>query len=155
EQLKGFTIAPKDLADALETVDRTIQEHVERLTALEAERAKVKREMDRAYRAFIDEKISMDGFGGLYRPLEQRLAQLDEQIPTLQGEIDFLKIQRLSGDEVASETLDLYSRLPTLGFEEKRSIVEAITERIVVGKDEVTINLSYLPDSLKSVAVSQ
>lgn len=155
EQLKGFTVSQEDLANALEHVDLTIKERAERVTSLEAERTKVKREMDRAYRAYIDEKISMDGFGGIYRPLEERLKQLDEQIPALMGEIDFLKIQRLSGEQAASETMDLYSRLPTLGFDEKRAIIEAITERIVVGKAEVTINLSYLPDSLKSVADSQ
>lgn len=44
--------------------------------------------------------------------LEKRLEQLDEQVPELQGEFDFLKIQYLSGDdEILDEVPGPVSRL--------------------------------------------
>jgi len=86
-----------------------------------------------------------------YRPLEERRKALEEEIPRLQGEVDFLKIEYLSSGQVISEARDLYSRWPELNFEEKRKIVENIVEKILIGKDEVQIDLCYLPSSFKEV----
>jgi len=48
--------------------------------------------MDKVYRAYIDDEIDMKSFGSQYRPLEKRRDQVEEKIPELQAEIDFLKI---------------------------------------------------------------
>jgi len=56
-----------------------------------------------------------------------------------------LKIQYLSSDEILHEAKNLYSRWDSLTFEEKRKIVETIVEKIVIGEDEVTIHLCYIP----------
>jgi hypothetical protein len=39
----------------------------------------------------------------------------------------------------------LYGRWPELGVDEKRAIVEAITNKIIVGTVEIDIDLCYLP----------
>jgi len=115
----------------------------------------VRQAMDKIMRLYLDDQISKEGFGTEYRPLEQRTKQIEEQLPRLQGEIDFLKIQFLSSDEVLHEAKDLYSRWGSLEAEEKRKVVENITERIVIGKDDVTINLCYLPSSSEIMAEKQ
>jgi hypothetical protein len=46
---------------------------------------------------------------------------LDEEIPRLQGEIDFLKIQHLSKEQLVSEAEDLYTRWDDLSPEDKRA----------------------------------
>jgi len=66
-------------------------------------------------------------------------------VPRLQAELDALKINQLSSEEIIAEASDLYGRWPHLSFEEKRRIVESITEKIVIGKDDVSISLCYLP----------
>ena len=66
-----------------------------------------------------------------------------------------MKIQYLSRDEILSEAKDLYSRWPSLASEEKRSLIENITEKIVIGKDDVTIDLCYLPSASEIVATKQ
>lgn len=87
--------------------------------------------------------------------MEERLAQTEEEIPELQAEIDFLKIQYLSSDQIIHEAKDLYSRWPELTPEEKRKIVENITEEIIVGKQDVTINLCYHPSSSEMMTSRQ
>ena len=42
---------------------------------------------------------------------------------------------------------DLQARWPTLEREEKRKIVECITKKIVIAKEEISIDLCYLPSS--------
>ena len=98
---------------------------------------------------------TMDSFGRHYRPLEKRIKQINTKIPEIQGEIDFLRIQYLSSDQIINEAKDLYSRWPELTNEEKRKIIDNITEKIIIGNEDVTINLCYLPPSTKSAASGQ
>jgi len=79
--------------------------------------------------------------------LEERLKQLDEEIPRLQAEVDLLKISYHSKDQVVTNARDLYSRWPTLEYQEKRKVTESLTERITIGHGEISIDLCYLPSS--------
>jgi site-specific DNA recombinase len=145
EQLKGFLLSPEDVAAYLSRADEALAGKEETLEKLRKEEAKVRSEMERVYRAYVSDQMSVDGFGQLYRPLEERLKQLGEELPRLQGEVDFMKIQLLSRDEVLSGAKDLHARWPQLSPEEKRQIVEAVVEEIRVGKEEVEIDLAYFP----------
>jgi len=146
EQLKNLFLSPEELLKYLGEADKTIKQKQELLGTLETEARKVKAEMDHTYRLYLDGNLTSDGFGKRYHPRELRLNQLEDQIPTLQGEIDFLKIQYLSKDQIFAEAKDLYSRWQSLDHNEKRRIVENISERLVVGKDDITIELCYLPN---------
>jgi site-specific DNA recombinase len=158
-QLKSFFFSPSEISGYLKKADQVIREKEELLRALVEEERKVKQEMDKTYKLYIEDEITSEGFGQRYKPLEQRLKQIGDQIPELQGEIDFLKIQYVSRDEILSEAKDLYSRWQQLSAEEKRKIVENITEKVIVGTEDVTIKLCYLPStppsSLKVMASSQ
>jgi site-specific DNA recombinase len=152
EQLKSFFLSPKEIAGYLKEADQTIRDKEELLKTLEKEHQKLKSEMDKMMRLYLDDKISPDGFGAQYRPLEERSKQLNEELPKLQGELDFLKIKFISSDEVLTEAKDLYGRWPALEPEAKRKIIENITDRITIGKDDVTIDLCYLPSSSEMMA---
>ncbi len=147
EQLRSFLLSPDDVATAVGQADEEIKAKEERLRALEVEKAKVEAGLERVYRAYISDEISMQAYGRQYRPLEERLAAIEQELPRLQGEVDFLKIRFLARDEVLAESLDLFERWPALSLGEKRGIVEAIVEEVRVGKDEVEIDLSYIPAS--------
>lgn len=155
EQLKEFTFSPTEIAHYLSTADQAIQEREQRLSVLERESEKTKREMDRIMRLYLDEEISKEACGREYRPLEERLKQMQDQIPALQGELDFLRIQTLSSNEILAEARDLYGRWSDLSREDKRRLVEQITQRITVGKDEVAIDLCYLPSSSELLTKGQ
>jgi len=155
EQLKSFYFSPSEVVSLIEQSDHIIKEKQELLEVLEREQQKLGQEMDKVYRLYIDDKLSPEGFGKRNRPLEERYKQLENQIPQLQGEVDFLKIQYLSRDQVLTEAKDFYSRWPDFTFEEKRKIVETLTEKIVIGKDDVTINLCYLPNYSEMIATKQ
>ncbi len=111
--------------------------------------------MEKVYRLYLDDQITPQGFGTRYKPLEERVGQIEEQLPQLQAEIDFLRIQYLSSDQILTEAQDLYSRWEDLSPEEKRRIVESITEKIIVGEGEVTIHLAYLPSTSEVMAEGQ
>jgi site-specific DNA recombinase len=145
--LKGFFLSPEEIGKQMERADENIAEKERLLDVLRAEYEKVEQEIQRIYKLYNEGGITSEGFGKFYRPLEERQKQLDEQIPQLQAEVDVLKINHLSSDKVISEAHDLYGRWPHLNREEKQQIVESITEKIIIGKDEVAVNLCYFPGS--------
>jgi site-specific DNA recombinase len=155
QQLKTFFFSSVEISNYLNNADRIIKEKEELLRALEEERQKVEKEAQKVYRSYIDDELTVKEYGRLYRPLVERRDQIENQIPEIQGEIDFLKIQYLSSDQILNEAKDLYSRWPDLNPADKRKIIENITDRIIVGTDDITINLCYLPTSPKTMTTGQ
>lgn len=145
EELKNFFFSPTEWLKYVEQADTTIKEKQELLGTLERERQKIGQDIEKLLRLYMDDQISAEAFGRQNRPLEERQKQLEDEIPRLQGEIDFLKIHYLSSDQIHENAKDLYTRWSELQTEEKRNIVENITEQIVIGDGDVTINLCYLP----------
>jgi len=146
-QLRDLFFSSEEIESYLEKADRTIREKEELLRSLIEEEKRLRREMDKLYRLYMEDEISSQGFGERYKPLEERLNQLGKEIPELQGEVDFLKIQYMSRNEIIKEAKDLYSSWEKLTQDEKRRIVESITEKIIVGKEDVEIHLCYIPSA--------
>ncbi len=145
--LKHLFFSPSEITEFLHEGEEVMRQKEELLSHLEAEQGKIRREMDKLYDLYMSDEITKTGFGEKYHPLSERLEQVENQQPELQAELDVLKIHYLSSDEILSEARDLYGRWGNLAPEEKRTIVEAITESIVVGKDEIAIELLYLPSA--------
>lgn len=155
EQLKTFFFSSDEIANYLNQADHVINEKELLLKTIIEEKKKLETEMGKTYKAYINDEITMEVFGRYHKPLEEQVKQLENQIPDLQGEIDFLRIQYLSSDQILNEAKDLYSHWKDLTTDEKQKIVENITEKIIIGQEEVTINLAYLPASLKTMTTEQ
>lgn len=112
---------------------------------LSEEKAKTLREMDRLYDLYMSSGISEAGFSRKHGPLEERFGQIQHTLQQLQSEIDFLKIQNISSDHILSDSQDLTSRRPNSSHENKRQLLESITNHIVTHEDEVAITLNYYP----------
>lgn len=145
EQLRSFYFSPSDVAAYIDQFDDEMRKRDEASMSLQTERSQVAREMEKLYRAFSSDQISGESFGRLYQPLEERLGQIDAELPRLQGEADFMRIQSGSREEIISGARDLFSHWGNLEPVEKREIVEEIVERIVIGKNDVAIDLFYSP----------
>ena len=145
EQLKGFFLSKEQVAEYLAQGDRVQTEKEELFQTLVREKAKLQTEMDTVFRLYADEEIDSKGFGRRNRPMEERFQQLKSEIPRLQGEIDFLKINNLASAEIISEARDLYSRWQDLSAPDRRTIVENLVQRITIGKTEIDIDLCYMP----------
>jgi len=145
QELRNFFFSPEEIAAHLEQTNDTIKKKAELLETLERERKKLITEVDKLYDLYQSSMIDKHGFGAKYHPLAERQKQLENEIPEVQAELDVLKISHLSQEEIVTEARDLYSRWTTLPYEERRRIVETITERIVIGDGDIEINLFYAP----------
>lgn len=155
EQLKKFVFSPDEIMDYLSQADEVIQNKQQQFDTLMAEAKILKPKIDGVFDLYLDGKITKAEFSNRYQPLKTRADQIDDQIPQLQAEIDFLKIQHLSSDQILQEAQNLSRLWPLMTTEEKREIAENILEKIVVGDKEININLAYLPHSSEIMATRQ
>jgi site-specific DNA recombinase len=68
---------------------------------------KVREEMHQTHQLYLHKQISGDGFRDLYAPAEERLNQLLSELPKLEAEVAYLKVNDVSGEEVLSRSQDL------------------------------------------------
>jgi len=146
-QLKSFLLVDDDVNLIAEKSDKLMKEKQILLLTMKEEYSKLKKRLEVQWNLRVDGELSKEDFQMFYQPTQEQLRQMEEQIPELEAEIDFLKIQYLSSDTTMTEAKDLYNNWLQLSFEEKRSVVETITERIEVQKDTINVSLSYLPEA--------
>ena len=147
DELEAFFATPERIVAHLKAANQNLVEKEALLATHQRELQKVRDDMTRTHRLYLDGGITAQGFGQFYKPAEERLNQLTAELPKLQGEVDYLKVNTLSADEVLSEARTLYGRWPTLPTEDKRKIAESIVEKLVIGEGEIDITISYLPTS--------
>jgi site-specific DNA recombinase len=147
QELKGFFSQPARITKHLEEADRNLVEKFALLETHRHEIQKVRDEMARTHKLYLAEQITAQGFGDFYKPAEVRLNQLVAELPRLEADVDFLKVNKLSAADVVHEAETLHERWPKLPSPEKRKIIEALIEKIVIGDGEIDIMFSHLPSS--------
>ena len=149
QELKAFFGQPERIAGHLQEAGRNLTEKSALLDTHKREIQKAREEMHQTHQLYLHKQISGDGFRALYAPAEERLNQLLTGLPKLEAEVDFLKVNKLSADDVLHEANSLDERWPSMRTQDKRKIVEAIIEKIVIGNGEIDITFSHLPTSIE------
>jgi site-specific DNA recombinase len=145
QELKAFFAQPERIAGHLRDARQNLTEKEALLLTHKTEIQKVREDMARTHRLYLDGQITGQGFGEFYKPAEERLNQLASELPKLQAEVDLIKVDELSADDILHEANTLYDRWPKLPTEDKRKIAESLVEKIVIGENEIDITFSYLP----------
>jgi site-specific DNA recombinase len=150
DQLSQFLLSPADIAAHIEAANDAIREKEQLVFSTEAEIKKLENETERLYQLYLADGLSKEDFGPRNRPLAERRAQLEDELPRLQAQLDVMRISTISGAAAIEEVGDLATRWEHFSGEEKRRLVETITDTIVVGKEEVVVNLLYFPSALET-----
>jgi site-specific DNA recombinase len=147
DELKMFFGQQDRVSRHLEEADRNLGEKTILLESHKREIQKVRDEMARTHKLYLEGQITSQGFGEFYKPAEERLNQLRAELPKLEAEVDFLQVNKLSADDVVHESATLHERWPSMHAEDKRKVVEAIIEKIVIGEKDIDISYSCAPSS--------
>ncbi len=147
DELKQFFGQHDRVSRHLEEASRNLAEKTALLDAHQHEIQKVREEMRQTHQLYLNKQISGDGFRDLYAPAEERKNQLDAELPRLQADVDLLRVNMLSADDVVHESATLHERWPSMPADDRRKIVEALIEKIVIGEGEIDITFSHLPSS--------
>jgi hypothetical protein len=154
QELKGFFAKPGKVALHFKEAIQNLAERQALLLAHPEEIQKVRDEMARTHRLYLNGGITSQSFGAFYEPAGERLNRLAAELPDLEAKADLLKVNNHSADDILHEATTLYDRRPSLPHEDKRKIAGSLVEKIVIGEKEIDINFSYLP-SCKEVCKNQ
>jgi site-specific DNA recombinase len=145
DELHAYMVDPGKAAAFVGSAEGGIKEKRDLLTKLQGEKTRAKFEADKCFELYQAGAVNIEQFRQRFQPLDARKQEIDREIPRLEAEIDALTVNELSAEHVISEGQSFYDRWPTLTEDEKRGIVELFLRRIVVGKDDVTVELLSLP----------
>ncbi|MBA4850466.1 recombinase family protein [Emticicia sp. BO119] len=145
-QLKAFLLTDADVTTYSQKTAQFIEEKEVLLKTIKSDYEKLKKKTGEMLDMRLNGELSKEDFSSFYLPSQIQLRQMEEQLPDLEAEIDFLRIQSLSSDVILGEAKDLYNNWKMLPHTEKRQIVETITQQIVINTDTIDISLAFLPD---------
>jgi site-specific DNA recombinase len=147
QELKGFFTNPTRISASLAQSAESLKSKEQLLQSHTASIHKIREEMKQTHRLYVEGQITPKGFGDFYKPAEERLNQLVSELPRLQADIDLIKVNQISVEDVMKEAHAAYDRWLSLPLDDRRKIAEAVCEKIVVGNDEIDITLSCAPSS--------
>jgi site-specific DNA recombinase len=103
EEIKGYSLSPEAIANYLKSSNETANEK-ERLLVLQREvLQRIKKEIRRTYDLYQQEKLDTKGFTKFYAPLEERRKQVETALPRLEAELDILRVNNLSAEEITTQ----------------------------------------------------
>ncbi|OQP64742.1 hypothetical protein A3860_18460 [Niastella vici] len=143
--LKIFLFSDDDISKNQIEAQIFLDEKIALFEISKTETEKLEEQMNELVSMRTNRELSPEDFTIHYQPIRTRYASLKDALLELESEIDVLKVQLASADVVIQEAKDLFTRWNVLTFEQKRTIVELITDQIVIDKHELTIALAKLP----------
>lgn len=146
EQLKSFLLVETDVSDYLSQSDSRLQEKQKLLQTTEESLERMRKQIKELVDLRLKGELNTETLAPILKPLEVQIKQLSDQLPELEAEVDFLKIEYLSSETVMDGAKDLYHNWKVMPFEEKRNIVELITNAITIGKSDINISMAYTPE---------
>lgn len=149
DELKSYLLSPEKIATYLKQANTVISERAQLLQTLQKELQSVKADADKTHALYLSGGLTVPQFKERYQPLDDRKRQIEDEIPRVQAEVDVLKTDELSSEQIAAEARDLHSRWPKMTSDERRRIVEFMVKDIIIGNGEITLNLCYAPSSEK------
>ena len=145
EQLRNFLFSDTEIQKHLNVQQAMLQEKETLLDTLTKEHQKLKTKVANIMELYHDGELSKANFGEHYHPMYEKQKQVEHSVVTLQAEIDAIRIQSLDNSQVLHDAQNLHKQWKSFTKQEKKSVIETVTKSIVVGKEDIEINLAYLP----------
>ncbi len=154
-QLKQFLLSKDDIEAYFQSSQTGIKDKEREFNIVKEKIDKLKTKISKLFELHENNQIETERFKEFYEEPNQQLKQLERTIPTLESEIKILQEHVKSSDYILNEAKSLYDNWDKLSNEEKRNVVETITKDIIVGDQEVLINLYSLSPPKKNTSFSK
>jgi len=147
-ELHNYTVSDDKVEDYFKRLKVILKDREKELLTLRKEKEKLDKHIEKILMLHTEGKIKTEAFHSYHQKPYEQLQQIDAQIQELERDISMSSIAKKSTNEVLELAKNLFEKWNTLSHEQKREVIETITEKIIVGKDDININLyKILPDS--------
>ena len=144
-EIQRFLLSSTELEAHAHAGHEAIRERETLVERAFSELRKLDAQDDQIFDLYNSGVLPKEDFARRYRPLSERRRQLEEEIPRLQAELDVMRISTASQREAVLSARTLTESWSSLTSSQKRQLIEATTNRIMIGRDEIEIDLISLP----------
>lgn len=145
EQLKSFLLTDEDISTVVSRAEEEITEKALLLKNQIESQTTLSKKVAELIDMKLEGSINSSDLEKLYEPLNTQLRQIEKSIPELEAEIAFLKLEKSHSKTKHDEAKSLYENWPALPIDQKRQIIEMITEKIVLEDNSITMEMSFRP----------
>lgn len=153
-RLRDFLLSRDEVKSYLSEANQRIDERKALLRTLVAEKREIEHEQSDLFTLYREGGLTTEGFKRKNEPLEERFKALVDEIPRVEGELAFLKVEASGSADIVSEGMLLVENWRTIPKEDRRVIVEHMVKEILVSETEVVIILRGAPKTLPSAPSS-
>lgn len=144
-QLENFLFSDTEIQNHLNKEKVMLMDKEELLDSRKKELQKLIQKLNHILELYTEGNLTKESFKSHHNPVYEKQTQIELSIMELQGEIDALKFQSLDNSQTLHDAQNLHKHWNNFTNEEKKGIIETITKSIIVGKEDIEINLSYIP----------
>jgi site-specific DNA recombinase len=144
-QLESFLFSDSEIQRHLNKEKQMLKDKESLLLNRQKEYQKLKQKSANILELYNEGELTKRAFREHHGPVYEKQKQIEQSMLELQSEIDALRMQSLDNSQVLYEAQNLQKRWTSFTKEDKRSIIETVTKSIKVGKEDIEINLAYLP----------
>lgn len=144
-QLKQFLFSEDEINEYIKKEQSEIQGKIKLLDVLKTDIENLEKKIQETFDLYHDGQIPKESFKDYHAPLVEQKKQKEQALTETQGFVDTHTVDTLSSEQVLTEARSLNDYWPSFAKEEKKTIIETITESIIVGEKDITINLAYVP----------
>ncbi len=154
-ELHNYTVSKHEIDGYFKKLQGVITSKEKELKHLQKKRETLNEKIDSLIELHVQGQIKTEAFHSYHNKPYEQLTQIEEFIVELEGEVSGFSHREKSTNIILEKAKNLYERWDTLDKEQKRSIIEIIVDKIIVGKDDIEINLynilpdGYMPPSLE------
>lgn len=135
-QLTEFIVSPEDIDAYLMGSKNVIEERKQLLQSVQKKKEQLEIDLKKIVDLHLQGHIPTEAFKEYHDAPYQQLQQVKNEIAQLEGELLGMKNQQETKDFIIKEAKSIYGNWDNLGKEEKQTIINAITEKIVIGTDD-------------------
>ena len=147
--LKDFFDSPQDIAPCLASSQGDGRTQQAQTGVLTRKRDQVELDREKRLKNHLSEPVTMERFGGLDAKAKaqvgERLQGPAKGIAALEGEVVASEVTSNASADGVQGIQVLYRRWGTLDHEQKRSVIEAVVETVMIGEHEIETHLHYPP----------
>lgn len=147
-ELYNYSVSEEQVENYLSNVKSMISDKEQQLKKLKKEREKLETKIESLITLHTEGQIATSAFKNHHQKPYERIEQIEMSIGELEGEVSAFSSQEYSTQVMFDEAKNLYERWASLSHDEKRNIIEIITNKITVGEEDIEITLyNILPES--------
>ncbi len=146
EGLKQIIIKPYEIRKMIKDNRNGVENKEKQLEVFKKELTNIQFKINKLLELYNENMIDKETFSSRFTVLRERKEQIDNEIPGIQGTIDYMKSANVNSDYLINKAKSLYSSWDKMLYKEKAEIIKQLIQKITVFDNKIIIDYYYLND---------